>query len=132
MAKGNTKEDVVLFLHGAWHGAWCWEKYFMNIFAEAGYENYAVTLRLHKNKGKIKGINSISISDYVEDLTNAVDDVINQTGKEPIIIAHSMGGLVLQKYLEKRSCKKAILMTTVPASGVLRTTFNFLFKKSGS
>ena len=43
-----------------------------------------------------------------------------------------MGGLVLQKYLENRSCKKAVLMTTVPVNGVLRTTINFLLKKSYS
>jgi len=132
IAIGKPKEDIILFLHGAWHGAWCWEKYFMDIFAEQGYENYALTLRLHNNGGKIKGINTISILDYVEDLTNAVDDIINQAGKEPIIIAHSMGGLVLQKYLEKRSCKKAVLMATLPVSGVLRTTTNFLIKKSYS
>jgi len=128
-AIGNLQEDIILFLHGAWHGAWCWQKYFMNIFAKQGYENYAITLRLHQQVGKIKGINTISILDYVEDLTTAVDDIISQTGKEPIIIAHSMGGLVLQKYLENRSCKKAVLMATVPVNGVLRTTTNFLFKK---
>jgi hypothetical protein len=23
----------VLFVHGAWHGAWCWEKFFLPYFA---------------------------------------------------------------------------------------------------
>ena len=62
-AKGNPQEDIILFLHGAWHGAWCWEKYFMDIFAEQGYENYAITLRSHQEAGKVKGINAISILD---------------------------------------------------------------------
>ena len=122
-AIGEKKEDTVLFLHGAWHGAWCWEKFFMPYFAKQGYDTYAINLRQHDNKGAVKGMNYNSIADYVEDLSNAVD----QLDKDPIIIAHSMGGLVLQKYLEKRPCKKAILMAPVPVSGVLRVTNHLLF-----
>jgi len=95
----------------------------MPYFAKQGYDTHAFNLRQHENKGAIKGVNQHSIADYVEDLSNAVD----QLEKDPIIIAHSMGGLVLQKYLEKRSCKKAILMAPVPPSGVLRITNKLLF-----
>ncbi len=29
----------ILFVHGAWHGAWCWEN-FLPYFAERGYESH--------------------------------------------------------------------------------------------
>lgn len=126
IAQGNKKSEVILFLHGAWHGAWCWERYFMDIFAEKGYDNYAFTLRQHENPGKVKGINKVSLQDYVTDLEKAV----SQLEQEPIIVGHSMGGIILQKYLEKNSCKKAILLAPCPPTGVLNTTLKLLFAKS--
>jgi pimeloyl-ACP methyl ester carboxylesterase len=27
----------LLFVHGAWHAAWCWDEYFLDFFAENGY-----------------------------------------------------------------------------------------------
>ncbi len=68
------------------------------------------------------------INDYVQTLKAQVD----RLERPPIIIAHSMGGAVLQKYLEKYSCEKAVLLTSVPPNGVLRTTINFLTKKAYS
>ena len=31
-----TQQTPILFLHGAWHGAWCWEDYFLPYFAQKG------------------------------------------------------------------------------------------------
>ncbi len=39
---------------------------------------------------------------------------------EPIIIGHSMGGFVTQKYLEKYSAVAAILLASVPTSGTFK------------
>lgn len=119
-AKGKKKEDVILFVHGAWHGAWCWERYFMTYFSEEGYESYALSFRGHGNSPSKKGINRISMNDYLNDLIKVIDDL----EQEPIIIAHCMGGLVVQKYLEQRSCKKVVLMASIPPQGALRTILN--------
>src|SRR6202008_4139991 len=37
----------VLFVHGAWHGAWCWDEHFLDFFAAKGYRSLAVSLRGH-------------------------------------------------------------------------------------
>jgi alpha-beta hydrolase superfamily lysophospholipase len=50
----------------------------------------------------------------------------------PIIIGHSMGGMILQKYLQKGSCKKAILLASVPPSGVLMASLRVLTKFPGA
>jgi hypothetical protein len=26
----------LLFVHGAWHGAWCWDEHFLDLFADKG------------------------------------------------------------------------------------------------
>ncbi|MCA9946237.1 MAG: alpha/beta fold hydrolase, partial [Anaerolineales bacterium] len=43
----KAKNTPLLFIHGAWHGAWCWEEHFLPYFAERGYAVYAPSLRGH-------------------------------------------------------------------------------------
>lgn len=43
--KDISKAVPLLFVHGAWHGAWCWEEYFLPYFAEHGYRSVALSLR---------------------------------------------------------------------------------------
>ena len=50
--KGSSSEShptPLLFVHGAWHGAWCWDEYFLDFFAYRGYRALAVSLRGHGN-----------------------------------------------------------------------------------
>ena len=118
--EANPRPTPLLFIHGAWHGAWCWEEHFLPYFAQHGYVSYAFDLRGH---GKSEGANRLrwtSIANYVSDLSQVVD----QLESPPILIAHSMGGLILQKYLEQHQAPAAVLMASVPPSGVLRTTLS--------
>jgi len=118
------KKQPIIFVHGAWHGKWCWDKYFRQIFEAKDYEVITFSLPGHDKPGKVKGINKYRISDY----TNALVQEVEKVEELPIIIGHSMGGLVVQKYLEKHDCKKAVLMASVPPTGVLRTTIRFMKK----
>ena len=120
----SQDRDIILFVHGAWHGAWCWEEHFVNLFSVQGFECHTFNLPLHDKPGKVKGINKLSLGDYVD----ALSAEVKKLDRLPIIIGHSMGGLVVQKYLENATCKKAVLMASVPPQGVLRTTLNFLKK----
>lgn len=117
----SIKKETIVFVHGAWHGKWCWDIFFKPFFEEQGFHVVTFDLPKHDKAGKVKGINALSIKDYV----NSLKKEVSKLKQEPIIIAHSMGGLVLQKYLETETCKKAILLAPVPVSGVLRTTLNF-------
>jgi pimeloyl-ACP methyl ester carboxylesterase len=106
----------VLFVHGAWHGAWCWEENFMDYFAERGFDCYAVSMRGH-GSSPCEGFFHLSgVDDYVEDLEAAV----GLLGREPVLIGHSMGGLVVQRFLETHRAPAAVLLASVPPRGVLR------------
>lgn len=118
------RKETIIFVHGAWHGKWCWEKYFKPTFVSHGYDVVLFDLPGHDKPGKIKGINKYSIGDYVRVLENEVQKL----DSDPILIGHSMGGLIIQKYLEKYSCKKAILMAPVPYYGVRKSTLRYMKK----
>jgi pimeloyl-ACP methyl ester carboxylesterase len=129
-------QTPILFLHGAWHGAWCWEDYFLPYYAEKGFSVHAMSLRGHgKSEGR-KQLRWVAVGDYVTDLVQ----VVRSLPDVPIIIAHSFGGFILQKYLEHYDTPAAVLVAPAPARGgvgytlramrtmpgaLLRTTFTF-------
>ena len=43
----DSQKPPLLFVHGAYHGAWCWDEHFLDFFAAKGYRSVAVTLRGH-------------------------------------------------------------------------------------
>jgi pimeloyl-ACP methyl ester carboxylesterase len=113
-------ETPLLFVHGAWHGAWCWEENFLPYFADKGYAVHALSLRGHGGSSGQERLRWTRGRDYVAD----VYETASQLPAKPVIIAHSMGGYVTQKYLEKHEAAAAVLLAPVPARGVLRTTLN--------
>lgn len=115
---GDKKSTPILFIHGAWHGAWCWEEYFLPYFAAHGYDSYALSLRGHGNSEGREGLRWCTMSDYVDD----VSQVIGRMPGVPFLVGHSMGGLVVQKYLQTHRAPAAVLLTPVPTTGVMMTT----------
>ena len=106
----------LLFVHGAWHGAWCWAEHFLTYFAQHGYASHALDLRGHGKSEGAKRLRWTSIASYVAD----VEQVIRQLERPPVLIGHSMGGLIVQKYLETHQVPAAILLASVPIGGTRR------------
>ena len=113
---GEPRPTPVLFIHGAWHGAWCWDEYFLPHFARCGYDTYALSLRGHGKRGGHERLRWSSAADYVAD----VEQVVQGLPAAPVIVGHSMGGFVLQKVLEKHSVPAAALLASIPPSGSIR------------
>lgn len=118
-AKGDANGSPILFVHGKWHGAWCWQENFMPYFAGKGYDVYALSLRGHAGSEGRERLRWTSIDDYVKD----VEWAVAQIGRPPIIVGHSMGGFITQKYLESRQSPAAILLTPVPYFGLWHSTW---------
>ena len=106
----------ILFVHGAWHGAWCWEKYFMPYFAEKGFAAYALSLRGHGGSDGARGLRLYRVKDYVKDLHRVASRLL----RPPILVGHSLGGHVVQKYLETFPSPAAVLMASVPVGGIVK------------
>jgi len=111
----DTHKTPLLFVHGAWLGAWCWDVHFLDYFASRGYPAHAVSLRGHGTSEGRERLRWHRISDYVEDVAQAAQ----RLSCPPIVIGHSMGGLIVQKYLEKHPAPAAVLLASVPPAGVL-------------
>ncbi len=117
----------LLFVHGAYAGAWCWGEHFLPFFSAAGFRSHAVSLSGHAGSRGRKPLDSCSIDDYVNDIAEAVDNL----GEAPVLIGHSMGGFVVQKYLEKHDAPATVLMCSVPPQGLASSAVSMFFGKPG-
>jgi len=122
-AKKKTHKVPILFAHGAWHGAWCYQKYFMPYFAGQGFDTYALSYRDHAGSQKSR-MRTNRIRDYVVDLGQVIDTL----PQKPILIAHSMGGHVAQKYLEEQQLPATVLLAPVPTAGVWRIMLHMIMR----
>jgi pimeloyl-ACP methyl ester carboxylesterase len=116
----SSHATPLLFVHGAWHGAWCWDAHYLPYFAEQGYRSYALSLRGHGRSEAPQHFRTARIGDYVAD----VAQVAASLDRPPVVIGHSMGCLVVQKYLETHQAPAAALLAPAPPQGVLRTTLS--------
>jgi pimeloyl-ACP methyl ester carboxylesterase len=117
----GTRRHPLLFVHGAWHGAWVWG-HFQGWFSNQGWETHAVDLRGHGHTPNDRSLRRTRIKHYVEDLAAAIDSL----DRPPIVIAHSMGGLVAQRCLEQVTVPGAVLVAPVPLGGATRATVRTL------
>jgi non-heme chloroperoxidase len=113
----------ILFVHGAYAGAWCWEEHFLPWFARRGWAVHAVSLSGHGNSPGRDDLDSLGIDHYVSDLVEAVAAL----PVPPILIGHSMGGMVVQKYLERAAAPAVVLMAAVPPQGLIHSALGLFF-----
>jgi pimeloyl-ACP methyl ester carboxylesterase len=108
----------ILLVHGAWHGAWCWKDFAARL-AERGHDVRVMQLRGHDQRsGRIWH----RVVDYVEDVRIAA----SKFPEPPVIVGHSLGGVLAQKYLERHRAAAVVLLATIPAGGALSGMLRFV------
>ncbi len=107
----------LLFVHGAFIGAWCWDEHFLGYFAERGYEAWAVDLRGHGDGETPDDL--ASVDDYVADVLLAAE----RMGAPPVLIGHSMGAIVAQRAMRRAAARAVALLAPVPPQGLLGSSF---------
>lgn len=95
VSRGHGSKCAV-FVHGTSFGAWCWIKHFIPFFQNMGYDTYAFSFRAHGNSKGQEFSNRWGIMDYVYDL----DAIMCRTKSVSVIVAHSIGCIIVLKWLE--------------------------------
>lgn len=92
-----------VLVHGAWHGAWCWEK-LVPILREQGHAASAVELQ---GEGAARlPVDQINLGTYVKRVTDALDS----RGGRSILVGHSSGCLAASQAAEERPEKVRTLV----------------------
>ena len=125
--KGKSRATPLLFVHGAYGGAWIWDQHFLPYFAEHGYESHALSLRGHGESAGWEQVGVARLWQYVDDLAQVADTL----ERPPVLIGHSMGGMVVQKYLHEHETPAAVLMASVPPHGLVGSFLGMAFGNPG-
>ena len=112
--EGKRRTTPLLFVHGAFAGAWCWEENFLPYLAQRGYASYAVSLRGHGASDGRAGLALASIDDFTADMLLVAEQLPGQ----PVLIGHSMGAIIVQRGLARARPPAAVLMAPVPPQGL--------------
>jgi non-heme chloroperoxidase len=120
---GAARPTPLLFVHGAFASAQIWAPFFLPYFAEQGYAAYAVSVRGHGASSRPSRTNDIRLLDYVADVLGAMA----RLPATPVLIGHSMGGMIVQKILAERPLPAAVLMCPAPPHGLFGSALAAMF-----
>lgn len=95
--------NTYLLIHGAWHGAWCWNK-IIPLLEKQGHKVIAPELPGH---GKDKTpVADVSLKSY----TDCVCGILDSLEESVILVGHSMGGFIMSQVAEYRPNKIELLI----------------------
>ena len=112
----NTRPPL-LFVHGGYSNAALWGVRFIPYFQDLGYDCYALELSGHGGRPADRA----HLDDYVADLAAAVAGL----PAAPVLIGHSMGSLVSQRFLERGTARAVAFLAPVPPNGTGGTVSRF-------
>lgn len=104
----------LLFVHGAYVGAWCWVETFMPYFAGLGYDCHALSFSGHAGSEGRERLDWFGLADLQEDLAQACA----RLPEPPILIAHSLGGHIAQRLAREAPVAGLALLASVAPYGL--------------
>ncbi|MDB4898280.1 MAG: putative Alpha/beta hydrolase fold [Gemmatimonadetes bacterium] len=108
----GARRAPVLCLHGLFAGAWVFERV-LPMLAARGYPASALSFRGHPPSPPIAALGRLSIAAYCHDAME-----VARTLDRPIIIGHSLGGLVALLLAARHVARAAVLVSPAPPRGI--------------
>lgn len=124
----------LLFIHGMWSTPHVWD-WFADRYRAAGYSVHTPALPYHDidpAEPPPAILATIGVQDYVD----AIAAVVRTLPESPVIVGHSMGGMLAQKVAEATGARGLILLSPGPTAETqsislapLRTVFGIAVKR---
>jgi pimeloyl-ACP methyl ester carboxylesterase len=102
----------VLCLHGLFAGSWVYERV-LPLIAERGHPAAALSFRGHPPGPALPSVGRTSIAAYCHDAFEAARAL-----ERPIVIGHSLGGLVALLLASRNLVRAAVLVSSAPPRGI--------------
>ncbi len=105
----------IVMIHGMWAGGWVWNNY-LQIFSKLDCTCLTPTLRHHQ----VAPLNPPAELGYVSllDYANDLQEEIEKLDELPILIGHSMGGILVQMLAARGLAKAMVLLSPAPPQGI--------------
>jgi pimeloyl-ACP methyl ester carboxylesterase len=115
---GTVTGAPLLFLHGAFAGAWMWSEILLPALARRGRACFAVSLRGHGGSEGQESLRTAGLDDYVADVRRAFAELT----EPPVVVAHSLGGLIAQSLIGREKMSGLALLASLPPEGMFFTS----------
>jgi pimeloyl-ACP methyl ester carboxylesterase len=109
-----SRRPSLLFVHGAFCGGWVWSEHFLPFFAELGWHGVAVSLRGHGRSAGRKDLDRFGLADFVADVAFAAAGLESP----PVVVGHSMGGVVAQHFVRTHGASGLALLAPASLAGL--------------
>lgn len=108
---------AIVMVHGAFCGGWAFDP-FRAPFQMAGFDVVAPDLRGHVESDPPGAVSGVSMSDYAADIAGLCAGL----DSPPVLLGHSMGGLVAQLAARRTPVRALVLLAPSPPWGVAATS----------
>jgi pimeloyl-ACP methyl ester carboxylesterase len=115
--KRNKNATPLVFVHGAFCGGWAFET-FRQPFEAAGFETHAPNLPYHERGADLEQLAQTGLKEYAQSIV----DYTRPLRAPPVLIGHSLGGLVVQLAAMHTSVAALVLLAPSAPWGVPPTT----------
>jgi pimeloyl-ACP methyl ester carboxylesterase len=110
----------VALIHGAFCGGWCFQD-FTPVFKACGFDCHAPSLRFHVSgpaREPDPRLEQMSVADYTHDMA----EFIASFSEPPVIVGHSMGGVIGQQLAARGLARSLVLLASGAPWGILPST----------
>ena len=113
---------VAVFIHGMWGTPDVWRNW-RPAFEARGWQTRAPALRHHDpdrtaGSSSASGVGTLSLLDYASDLEADIAHRASTASNKPVLVGHSMGGLLALMLAARGAARAAVLLTPAPPAGV--------------
>ncbi|MGL5003251.1 MAG: esterase/lipase family protein, partial [Casimicrobium sp.] len=118
----------VLFIHGMYMTPLCWDAWRAR-FADRGFQTQtpgwvsrSSDPQVLRNRHPDRSLGRLTLASVLDDYRSLMAALPDK----PILIGHSMGGLIVQLLLQEGLAHAAVAIDSAPPMGVFTTKFTFL------
>ncbi len=122
------KAKQIVFIHGMFMTALCWENW-ITYYKSRGYTCFAPAwpgheqpIDVQRKKHPDPVLGRVNLQAVVECMETAIQSV----GGKPVIIGHSMGGLVVQLLLQKGLASAGVVIGSAAPQGVFTAAWSYI------
>jgi pimeloyl-ACP methyl ester carboxylesterase len=120
--------NTIVFVHGMFVTSTCWKEW-QTYFQAKGYQTLAPAWPEHDPPAaaqRAKHPNDKLAALTLDDVVSHYRKILGTLDEKPILIGHSMGGLVVQLLLQEGLAVRGVAIDSAPPKGVITLKWSFL------